>query len=202
MILRIRQSLIGSLQEALKADGNDRMDEFLKALNGKDWGGNEYTQAGNRFEAAVTDILAGNGVDTKAHYAKVALEMASILKGATLQVHITKRIEVDGITFLLDGTLDALRAGQIFDIKYSEAYPKRWPVRLNYYLPSPQTPMYFKLVPEAKRFTYLITDGKDIYREWYYPDEVEPIESKIRGFMAWLEKSGNINTYIEHWRVA
>lgn len=199
MILRIRQSLIGSWQYAVESGEPTKYQEFLDALSGKEWGGNEYTAAGNAFENAVTDILAGK--TPTGWVPESAYLAAEHLRGAVLQVHLRKKITVGGIEFLLDGTLDALKAGDIFDTKYSKTYTKRYPARLNYYVNSPQHPMYFRLEPKAKKFTYLICDEDNLYREWYHPDECPPIDAYIREFMGYLETTGNMQTYINNWRI-
>ena len=60
--------------------------------------------------------------------------------------------------------------------------------------------MYMTLVPEALDFTYIISDGKYVYREKYPREIVPPIEPEIRHFMDYLKKHDLWNTYFEKWR--
>ena len=123
----------------------------------------------------------GNPISEDHEWYKPVTQLARYLEGSQQQVTIFKDIRVDGVDFLLHGVLDFLRAGVIYDTKYSKTY------RLNKYLNSPQHPMYLELVPEAYRFEYLICDGTWVYRETYPRDIVSPIEPTIRNFMKYLD---------------
>ena len=61
--------------------------------------------------------------------------------------------------------------------------------------------MYFQLVPEAFRFTYVISDGKYVYTEAYEPDEVEPIDYIIKDFLQFLKRNKLTDIYAEKWKV-
>jgi hypothetical protein len=122
--------------------------------------------------------------------------MARELDGAQQQVTLFREVEVDGHTFLLHGVLDYLREGHIWDCKFSKHY------HLNKYLDSDQHPMYLTLVPEAMDFTYIVSDGKYVYRERYPREIVQPIEPTIKHFMEYLKKYNNLwNIYKEKWSV-
>jgi hypothetical protein len=91
------------------------------------------------------------------------------------------------------GVLDFLKAGVIYDTKYSKTYS------VGKYRESPQHPMYFYLTPEAKEFQYKICDGQWVYTETYSPDEVEPIEKTIKHFMDFLDRQNLVKTFCENW---
>ncbi len=105
------------------------------------------------------------------------------------EVHATK-ITVYGIA-------DAVRAGEIFDVKFStkslgsaDFYGK--------YLHSPQHPAYFYCLPQAYRFTYLVSDGVDVYEETYTPTW-DLLEGYISYLMAYLKEADLWQLYCEKW---
>ena len=65
--------------------------------------------------------------------------------------------------------------------------------------------MYLALVPEARLFEYIISDGKYVYREKYprdlLGDGIEPIEDTINNFMSFLDRQNLLQTYTENWEV-
>lgn len=188
------QSLLSSFGWMLKSDDPAAREDFVRTLRREPTEQTEPMCNGLEFERLVTLVVAGHDPPETHKWRNGILATADRLRGATFQVRLSCDLAVDDVTFLLYGVLDALKAGDVFDTKFSGTY------HLNKYLSSPQTPMYFKLCPEAKRFTYLISDGEYLYREWYYPDEVRPIEWHIRGFMAYMHRSGLIGLYKEKWR--
>ena len=92
------------------------------------------------------------------------------------------------------GRLDALKAGVIYDLKFSKSY------EAGKYLDSPQHPIYLDCVPEAVRFVYVISDGKAVYTEEYRREEVTSPDRVICEFMAYLEQSDLAQTYIDYWK--
>lgn len=122
------------------------------------------------------------------------MEVCGIVSGGQYQVKASRSLMVDGVEFVCYGILDFLKAGIIYDTKFSKTY------RVGKYLYSPQHPMYFFLCPEARRFEYIISDGSYVYREGYAPDDVEPIEKTIHGFMKWMDRVGLVRVYCENWR--
>lgn len=105
--------------------------------------------------------------------------------------------------YLLYGKIDCLKAGVIYDYKRSKTY------EVGGYLNSPQTAMYLELIPEARKFTYLIykgsleTDDEDIKNnilaETYLRDEVIPIQQTIKDFERWLKAVDLWQVYTKHW---
>lgn len=149
---------------------------------------------GIRFEGLVNSALDGVEIPQDNEWYKPVMECKELLDGSQKQVEIYKDITVDGQQFLLHGVLDFLRAGEIFDTKFSKTY------HVGKYLKSPQTPMYFALAPGSYKFTYVICDGKYVYKEPYRPDEVQPIEKYIHDFMAFLDRQNLKETYANYWQ--
>ena len=191
--VRITQSLLSAWEWSFKTD--DGWDDFIAALNREKKQPTQAMLDGIRFENCLNNVLKGEPIYQDNEWYNVLVEMSCELQGAQQQVSLLQDCEVDGQPFLLHGVLDYLREGHIWDCKFSKTY------HLNKYLTSPQTPMYLSLVPEARDFTYIISDGKYVYREKYPRDIVPPIEPTIYNFMQYLKKHGLWEVYCEKWRV-
>ena len=191
--VRITQSLLSAWEWSFKTD--DGWDDFIAALNREKKQPTQAMLDGIRFENCLNNVLKGEPIYQDNEWYNVLVEMSCELQGAQQQVSLFQDCEVDGQPFLLHGVLDYLREGHIWDCKFSKTY------HLNKYLTSPQTPMYLSLVPEARDFTYIISDGKYVYREKYPRDIVPPIEPTIYNFMQYLKKHGLWEVYCEKWKV-
>ena len=150
-------------------------------------------QKGINFENLVTAITEGNGDRTNNWY-EAAERIARIVQGGQLQYKAFKEIKVNGMTFLLYGRLDALKAGVIYDIKFSGNYDA------GKYFTSTQHPTYLELVPEAKEFTYLISNGSGVWAETYRREETLSIIPIISDFFKWLSVFGLMDIYREKWK--
>ena len=193
--LRITKSLLDSWLWAFKrADG---WDDFLSTLHREKKPPTQAMLDGTRFENVLNNVLKGEAIPADHEWASVITEMSKDLQGSQQQVVLFSDCEVNGQPFLLHGVLDYLREGHIWDCKFTKNY------HLNKYFWewTSQTSMYLALVPEARDFTYLISDGKYVYRERYPRDIVPPIEPTINNFMQYLKKHGLWEVYCETWRV-
>lgn len=188
----ITQSLLSSWLYTYKMDNG--YEEFLDALNKKPKQPTQAMLDGNRFENVLNSVLDGAIIYADHEWFQPVAELSLLLIGARQQVKLSRNIKVGDTTFCVYGVLDYLKAGHIYDTKYSKRY------RVGKYLDSPQTPFYFYLVPEAMDFTYLICDGQYVYKERYFPDEVEPIECLISDFMRFLELHKLTETYKNLWK--
>lgn len=188
----ITQSLIGSWLWALKLENG--YEDFLKTLRREPIQQTKAMLDGIRFENVLNAVLNGAEIEPTHEWYKPIMELYPTLYGAQQQARVSRDISVQGISFVLYGVLDFLKAGIITDTKYSKTY------RVGKYLDSPQHPFYFALVPEAIEFQYKICDGRYVYTEIYRPDETEPIERTIKQFMDFLDKMGLVKTYCENWR--
>lgn len=191
--LRITQSLLSAWEWVFKRD--DGWDDFLLALNREKKPMTEAMLDGVRYENCLNSVLNGEQITPEHEWFAPITEMAQELFGSQQQVTLFKDITVGDQPVLLHGVLDYLREGHIWDCKFSKRYA------LNKYLTSPQTPMYLELVPEARDFTYIISDGKYVYRE-KYPHEIVPsIVPTINQFYGYLKQHDLWKTYVEKWRV-
>lgn len=200
----ITQSLISAWQymfDCFPGCEDDAKASFLATLNRER---TEQTTAmlnGIEFETEVYKAAAGVPREPHPAWESGIQLIAPIIAGGQYQVKASREIEVDGMTFLAYGILDALKAGSISDVKFkSKSFGS---VELaGSYLDSPQHPMYFYLVPEAHEFTYLVSDGDDLYTERYTPEETRPLTDIIHEFIASLTEMGLLETYKEKWRAA
>lgn len=192
--LRITQSLLSAWEYSFKIDSG--YEDFLRTLNREKKQPTQAMLDGIRFENCLNSVLNGEQITPDHEWYAVITEMAAELDGSQQQVNLFQEVEIDDQPFLLHGVLDYLKAGHIYDCKFSKRY------HLNKYLTSPQTPMYLALVPEAFDFTYIISDGNYVYREKYPRDIVPSIEPEIRNFMKYLKKHDLWKIYEEKWSVS
>ena len=169
------------------------MEDFLRVLHREETPATDAMQAGIDFENLVTAVLNGTA-DAKVPWYTAAEKIAQQCAGGILQYKARKQIEVDGLNLLLYGRLDCLKAGEIMDIKFSTKYSS------GKYFASTQHPVYLELVPEARQFTYLISNGSSVWTETYRREETLSIYPVISDFLVWLQTVGLLQTYKETWR--
>lgn len=193
--LRITQSLLSAWEYGFKSD--EGYEDFLKALNREKKQPTEAMLDGIRFENCLNSVLNGETIPPDHEWYKPITEMADELRGSQQQVVLFRDTEVDGQPILLHGVLDYLREGHIWDCKLA----KRYHLNKYYWEYTTQTAMYLALVPEAFDFTYIISDGKYVYRERYPREIVPPIEPTIKNFMNFCDQHDLRKTLIEKWSV-
>ena len=174
--------------------------DFLRTLRREPSETTEAMMNGLTFEDRVYRAADGKTIRSDAKWREGALKVAEIIRGAQIQVPISKPIEVNGTTFLLKGVLDALKAGVIYDVKFlnkslgsADVYGK--------WLNCTQHPAYFYLVPEAREFQYVGSDGDDIYIETYQRDQSPDIHEIIQDFLEFLKTEGLTDIFMEKWVV-
>ncbi len=187
----ITQTLLSSWQWVYKLD--DGYQDFLDTLNKKPIHQTKAMLEGIRFENVLNAVLSGASIDPTHEWYAPVMKLKPVLEGAQQQVKVSRDIQVNGIDFVVYGVLDFLKAGIIYDSKFSKTY------HVGKYRDSPQHPSYFFIVPEAYEFQYKICDGTYIYTETYRPDEVEPIERTIGHFMDFLDRQNLVDTYTTNW---
>lgn len=95
---------------------------------------------------------------------------------------------------MLYGRLDCLKAGVISDIKFSGNY------EAGKFFKSPQHPMYMELVPEAKAFTYIVSNGSRVWRETYRREECCSVLDIIEEFVEYLRETKLLPIYKSFWK--
>lgn len=189
------QSLLAAWQYNLSGGPQE---EFLSVLRREK---TEQTQAmkdGMEFERLVWECACGKEPEEKHKWAQGIREIAEIVRGGAYQVALSNEAEIEGEKYLLYGIADFVKQGVIFDVKFSKRYENRGNV--NYYLTSPQAPMYLRLLPGAKQFVFLISDGAQVFREAYTQEEITPIEKTAAVFTENLKQRGLWDIYTAFWR--
>ena len=194
----ITPTLLNSWQYLYKAfEGyeEDAYNDFLRTLNREPSEPNEAMRAGINFENQINELVRGNYTpNLPAPY----YELADIVMHGQEQVALSIEKRISGIDFLLYGRLDYLKAGVIYDIKYM--FSKKTKYEMGKYVDSAQHPLYFEICPEAYEFEYLTSDGKELYRERYLRQDAEPIDMKVKEFMAFLAEQKLTEIYFEKWK--
>ena len=188
----ITQSLLSSWLWSYKME--DGYEDFLKTLRREPIQQTKAMLEGIRFENVLNAVLKGAEIEPNHEWYAPMSELYWTLRGAQQQAAMSKDITVQGVGFVLYGRLDYLKAGVVYDTKYSKTY------HVGKFRDSPQHAMYLALVPEAREFQYKICDGKYVYTETYRPEETEPIERIIKSFMGFLDKMDLVDTYCTAWR--
>lgn len=179
----------------------DAMASFLSTLHREETEQTEAMLNGIEFENAVYAEASGQVRPPHPKWECGITTIASLMKGAQFQVRVQREIQVAGMTFLVYGILDGLRAGTIFDVKFKNKSFGSLDLAGGYF-DSPQHPFYFYMVPEAHEFLYLVSDGNDLYIERYTPEESVKAESLILEFLQFLEASNLLDVYKAHWQAA
>ena len=189
---RVTQSLLSAWLWSFKREGG--WDDFLATLSREKKQPTKAMLLGIQYENVLNNVLLGETIPFDHEWYKPITEMSEELRDSQQQVTLFREVDIDGQKILLHGVLDYLREGHIWDCKFSKTY------HLNKYLDSPQTAMYLALVPEAFDFTYIISDGRYVYREKYPRDIVPPIEPTIKQFLNFLKKHNLYEIFTEKWR--
>ncbi len=218
MTAMITHSLLSSWLYSIKEDPfsdatteDTSRDDFLRVLRREPTPTSEAMQNGIDFENLVTEIVngghsemvmevlqepnSGEIIESKKYpkWFGAAVQVARMIQGGKLQVVARETVQISRMEILLYGRLDVLKAGHIYDIKFSKGYER------GKYISSTQHPMYMELVPGAEDFTYLVSNGTDVWTETYRRDETPAIGPIIRDFLGWLEENGLMQIYLTHW---
>lgn len=198
----ITQSLLGSwgyLFSCMEEYQDKAYEDFLITLRREKKETTPEMQNGIDFENEV--YLAAADAPRKPHpkWEQGITAVATVIKGAQVQVKAQRELTVAGMDFLVYGILDALKAGSIFDVKFlNKSFGSA--ELAGKYLESPQHHAYFYLIPEAVDFTYLVSDGQDLYTERYTPDMCKPFPDIVAQFIASITSMELLDVYKEHWQ--
>lgn len=166
----------------------DPWDDFLRTLRREQGPQSAAMTKGLDFELDVMRCAEG-----KEPKYPGAAKVADIVRGGVFQLTQNRRMEISGIQVVLHGRLDALKAGVIYDVKYSGNYER------GKFLGSTQHPVYLELIPEAREFTYLVSDMNNVWTETYTREETPSIIPAIQDFFTWLETVGLDGEFRQHW---
>lgn len=182
----ITPSLLNAWKYAISLENEyGNLEDFKKVLSRETQETTEVQQLGYDFE----DYMIKNYEPTK---------------NGCYQVKLYKNITTDTGTYVLYGRLDCLKAGIIYDYKYTSSYD------VGKFYGSYQTLIYFELCEEAYQFCYLVSnnfkknktlDEINLYRENYLRNSLKNIDIKqeIDTFISWLKANDLYNLYLEKW---
>lgn len=198
----ITQSLVGSwgyLFSCMEEYQDKAYEDFLTTLRREPKETTPEMQNGIDFENEV--YLAAADAPRKPHpkWEQGITAVATVIKGAQVQVKAQRELTVAGMDFLVYGILDALKAGSIYDVKFlNKSFGSA--ELAGKYLESPQHHAYFYIIPEAVDFTYLVSDGQDLYTERYTPDMCKPFPDIVAQFITSITSMDLLDVYKEHWQ--
>ena len=197
----ITQSLLSSwgyMYKCFDVQEEEAYNSFLSTLKREHKEPTKAMLSGLEFENEVYKVSHGKEREPHPKWEQGIQTVAAIIKGAPTQVRTQRGIEVCGIKFLLYGVLDAIKAGVIYDVKFSNKSFGSVEL-MGRYTDSPQHPAYMYMEQEAYKFEYLVSDGNDIYRESYDRKSTRPIAEIIEEFITSIKDMGFLDLYKEHW---
>lgn len=202
-VYEVTHSLLSAWIYALKdnpyedatGDEKDPFAEFLTVLRREPTEPNEAMQNGLDYEQLVDDVVNGKQFPDDQKWLEQAKQMAAIVSGGETQMQLSKVIPVAGYNILLLGRLDWIKCGTIYDIKFSKSYER------GKYYGSTQHSLYFECCPEVNTFTYLVTNGNDVWTETYRRDETADIRYTVESFLSWLRENGLLDEYLKYWDI-
>lgn len=203
------QSLLGAWQymfDCYEDNSEEARESFLAYLRREPCEQTDAMLRGISFEDAVNGLLRYDTSPLIRHvtaHAKRSMEseaacigrVAEIVAGGAYQLKAYRDVTVDGENFLLMAKCDWVKAGVIFDCKRVTNY------EVGEYLDSPQHPMYFAVIPNAREFRYIVADGEDVNIETYRREDIPcPIESTIAQFVGYLKSEPWLwEIYADKW---
>lgn len=200
--LLITQSLLSAWSYAhtcYESCAEDAYSEFLNTLNRVPKETTPEMKNGIDFENEVYKEAAGLPRTPHKLWENGIKAVATVIKGAPVQVKVQAELSVGGYEILAYGVLDALKAGTIYDVKFcNKSFGSA--ELAGKYIDSPQHPAYLFMVPEAREFTYLVSDGEDLYTETYTPCNTRYFPEIVEEFLQSIEAMGLLPVYLEKWQ--
>lgn len=174
------------LKESFTKTEAEQRQEFLQTLRREKTEPNKAMQKGIDFENDVkiaTEYKYEYWQDNKTvEYDSVIDCLANIVQDGLWQQSVKKDLKVGNHDFLLYGRTDVIKRDTVFDIKFTSNY------EIGKFQDSSQHLIYL-YCSELPKFSYLISDGKDWWREDYFNHAgIEgEIKSKVSEFLDYLE---------------
>lgn len=194
----ITPSLLGSFAWYLSDESEDARQKFLNTLAKVRTETTPAQQRGIDFENNIKQICDENLFDCQEVIDSIPqheLEIAEIVKGGLWQQSVKKELKIGNQEFLLYGRTDVIKRNTIYDIKFTSNY------ELGKFLDSSQHLIYL-YCSGLPNFSYLISDGKDWWREDYHNHAgvEDEIKSKVSDFLSYLENDKEAKEmFINKW---
>lgn len=158
---------------------------------------NPALEKGKEFEALIEKVTLGFKIEDLEikHFAEpefkretldsVIKSIAAVVSGGRWQDKVKGEVQFDqmGDTYLLYGRVDNMKPSIIYDIKYTGRK------QLNKFSSSTQHRLYMECTG-IQKFSYLISNGKDWWREDYFKSmhDREFLGTIIKEMRAWISK--------------
>lgn len=185
----LTHSLLSAWAWVFEDGDRDGMSELVAALKREKGPETDAMIKGREFEAAVCACVA-----TPEGFQPPITTIADMVRGCRQQVRISTEAAIDGTPYLLYGVADFIGHGDIYDTKYTGHY------EVGKYRGSTQHPMYLRILPEAQKFVYIVSNGRAMWTEEYRREDVPPIDITIRQFGAWIASRPELHAlYKAHW---
>lgn len=200
--LLLTQSLISSWKytfDCMEGFEESAFEDFVRTLRREPSEPTEAMQNGINFENEVYKVAHGLPRQVHPKWEKGIQAVAKYIIDAPTQVKCQKEFSVDGYDFLAYGIMDAIKAGHIFDVKFMNKSLGSAEVA-GKYLESPQHPAYLFCVPEAMDFTYLLSDGDELYAETYTRKMTRDFPEIADEFIRSIDSMGLLPIYQERWQ--
>lgn len=190
----ITHSLLGSFSWYLSDESEDARQKFLNTLDkvrtettlaqqkGIDFENDIMLLCDNSIQGTINLIDNLSKLSKEEAYLEVINSLSEIVKGGLWQQSVKKQLKIGNSEFLLYGRTDVIKRDTIYDIKFTSNY------ELGKFLDSSQHLIYL-YCSGLPKFSYLISDGKDWWREDYHNHaKIEnEIKGKISAFLDYLE---------------
>lgn len=188
----ITHSLLSSWLWSCNSDGGG--DDFVSTLRKEKRPQSQAMLDGIAFESLVNAAVSDKSVKQGINCYNGVKALYGAVNGSAMQVKLSKEITVGGIDILLYGIADYVKAGTIYDCKFSKRYYN------GKYLNSTQHPLYLECLPEAYRFVYLSSDGEYMWREEYRREDAPSIIPMISDFFKYIKKQNLFELYCQNWQ--
>lgn len=199
----ITPSLINSFEYYIgnewKTPEDSRAD-FLKTLSRERFKPNEAMQKGIDFEAKIEGYcsLIKSGCEHAEQLTddKIVSDIGNIVSGGIWQESCKKDMNFGNFDIILYGRCDVIKADTIYDIKYTGNYD------IGKFQNSIQHLIYMYCL-DLPKFAYLISNGKDWWREDYINDSKieDSIRSKVNNFFEYLKTDkGAKRIFHNNWK--
>lgn len=179
------------VNSSYKSD-NELRGDFLKKLSREKFEPTESMIKGNEFERMIR-----HNSDIDESYKDVVAEIGNIVDGGMWQLKCSSDFNVPNInySFFLYGRMDVVKKNYVYDIKYASNY------EVGKFSESAQHLIYLYCTG-LPNFSYLISDGKNFWKEDYFnhTNIKNEISSRIVDFMTYLENDNEAkNIYFKKW---
>lgn len=187
------------LKESFTKTETEQRQEFLQTLRREKTPTAETMQKGIDFEDAINfysqDHHHLSEETCKTACSDVIFDLANIIKGGIWQQSVKKELKIGNSEFLLYGRTDVIKRDTVFDIKFTGKY------ELGKFQDSSQHLIYL-YCSDLPKFSYLVSDGKDCWREDYFNHAgiEDEIKSRVSEFLDYLETDKEARQlYFEKW---